>query len=649
MNIIRKRIAFFAKWARITTPFTREKHYIENDKIIYDVVNGQEYSNHIEMAGNYCASIISYGADKNSNLKLMRHAVYPTLRLYPNKTHNSLDNNFKNYSIKVNGCVQKEKVEKFIFDGVLKIKTASESIAITRELFPAMTKLALCEIVTIKNTTDAEIEVILNAPKDKKTLGIFGHNNQKYQLSTVIDYKKFSLKATESKQVSIYYYACLVGDNVAVDCVSELQQRNAMLDELKDKLVIKTPDSKINLMSYYAKVRSAESIFMTKSGLMHSPGGGGYYAAIWTNDQCEYVNPLFAYLGYKKAIDQSINCYNLYKKYISKDKALITSIIAEGDGIWHGAKDRGDSAMYAYGCSRFLLTLGDIDLAKDFINYIDSTIEYTLSRKNEYGIIMSDSDELENRFISGNANLCTSTLTYDALLSTSYLHRDLNNIKKAEYYMKEANELAKNIDKYFGKDVEGYKTYMYCLEESKLRSWIAMPLVVGIFDRKEQTKEALLSNKLRVREGLVTRSGEKTFWDRSTLYSLRGLFNAGFADESLELLSTYTSSRLLGEHIPYAVEAFPEGNQAQLSAESGLYLRIITEGILGIRPTGLGKFVINCNLPTAWDNLQVNNIYLANQQVSISIERKDDEYLINIVTPTSSYNVKRGEEICLQI
>ena len=29
---------------------------------------------------------------------------------------------------------------------------------------------------------------------------------------------------------------------------------------------------------------------------MHGPGGESYYAAIWANDQAEYINPFFPYL-----------------------------------------------------------------------------------------------------------------------------------------------------------------------------------------------------------------------------------------------------------------------------------------------------------------------------------------------------------------
>ena len=60
-------------------------------------------------------------------------------------------------------------------------------------------------------------------------------------------------------------------------------------------------------------------------------------AALWTNDQCEYVNPLFGYLGYDIGEQESINSYELYRQYVAEDKAIITSIVAEGDDIWHGA------------------------------------------------------------------------------------------------------------------------------------------------------------------------------------------------------------------------------------------------------------------------------------------------------------------------
>lgn len=44
-------------------------------------------------------------------------------------------------------------------------------------------------------------------------------------------------------------------------------------------------------MFAFAKLRGAESIYRTKGGLMHGPGGEAYYAAVWANDQASISTP----------------------------------------------------------------------------------------------------------------------------------------------------------------------------------------------------------------------------------------------------------------------------------------------------------------------------------------------------------------------
>jgi hypothetical protein len=156
-----------------------------------------------------------------------------------------------------------------------------------------------------------------------------------------------------------------------------------------------------------------------------------------------------------------------------------------------------------------------------------------------------------------------------------------------------------------------------------------MPLAMGLVkkedgSRAENTVKALLSDKLLNGVGLVTRSGETTFWDRSTLYALRGMFSAGFADEALELLEKYVDARLLGAHVPYPVEAYPENNQAQLSAESALFLRIFTEGVLGYRPTGFGKYTLDPHLPSKWSEFKVSKILNCGKYIDITVKRLPD-------------------------
>lgn len=631
-QIKRPRIARFAPWAKMNKPFTCPKHYIAPDgkSIVFSIKNGVEYANHIEMSSFYVSSIISYGTKQGGTLRTVRHVVFPTLRCFPNNTSGSLDHNFKGVKIKLDTGAN-EVVKDFVFDGFLTIISSIGKLQIKRKLFPSSTEKCLIERITLTNKDNINLSVTLSSlDKDQITPPRYGNERARYKIFTYISNQTTTILPDQSIVIDIAYCALRLDENFNINFENEELLRQTFLDTMDNTLIINTPNEHINLMARYAKIRGAESIFKTKSGLMHSPGGGNYYAALWTNDQCEYINPLFGYMGYEIGEQQSINCYDMYKKYISDDKALITSIVAEGDDIWHGAKDRGDSAMYAYGLSRFLLAYGDRALAEKFIHLIDKCLTYTLSQTNEDGVIASDSDELENRLESGKANLCTSTLAYDALISAYYLHTELNNSEKADFYAEKATTLKDNILKYFSKNVEGYATFMYCKEEPRLRSWIAMPMVVGIFERAKATKDALLSPKLRMAEGLLSASGEKTFWDRSTLYALRGLFNAGFNTDALELLEKFSTARLLGEHIPYAVEAFPEGNQAQLSAESGLYLRIFTEGILGIRPTGFGKFQVTPNLPKTWESMEIKNIKFDGKFIDIKAIRKKSGYTLQI-------------------
>lgn len=360
-------------------------------------------------------------------------------------------------------------------------------------------------------------------------------------------------------------------------------------------------------MFSFAKIRGAESIYNTKGGYMHSPGGESYYAAIWANDEAEYINPFFPFLGYDIGNISAYNSFQHFARYMNDDyKPIPSSIIAEGTDIWNGAGDRGDAAMIAYGAARYALARGDKQEAENLWSLIEWCLEYCHRKLNKEGVVTSDSDELEGRFPAGKANLCTSTLYYDALLSASYLGKDLGKpASRIQSYKKQAKELRQAIEDYFGGTVEGFNTYKYYKENIVLRSWICIPLTVGIYDRKEETIKALFSPQLWTENGLLTQSGSDTFWDRSTLYALRGVLASGQTEKGMEYLKNYSTQRLLGEHVPYAIEAWPEGNQRHLSAESGLYCRIITEGLFGIRPTGLRSFTITPRLPQSWSGMNL--------------------------------------------
>jgi len=368
---------------------------------------------------------------------------------------------------------------------------------------------------------------------------------------------------------------------------------------------------------------------------MHGPGGESYYAAIWANDQAEYVGPFFPYLGYKTGNEASYNAYQHFARFMNKEyKPIPSSIIAEGKDIWNGAGDRGDAAMIAYGAARYALVRGDRTEAENLWPLIEWCLEYCRQKLSSDGVVTSDSDELEGRFPAGKANLCTSTLYYDALLSASYLGKDLNKpASLITAYRKQALSLHKAINTFFGATMDGFETYRYYDGNTLLRSWICMPLVVGIQERSKGTIDALFSPKLWTKDGLLTQAGSETFWDRSTLYALRGVFAAGETEKAVNYLSYYANKRLLGDHVPYAIEAWPEGSQRHLSAESGLFCRIVTEGIFGIRPRGLRTFTITPRLPKTWPGMSLNKAHAFNADFDMDVIREKDK--LRIVVRTS--------------
>ncbi len=156
-------------------------------------------------------------------------------------------------------------------------------------------------------------------------------------------------------------------------------------------------------------------------------------------------------------------------------------------------------------------------------------------------------------------------------------------------------------------------------------------LLSGIFDRAGGTSDALFSPQLWTDQGLLTQAGTKTFWDRSTLYGLRGVFAAGAIDRGLKYFTDYSYKRLLGDHVPYAVEAWPEGNQRHLSAESALYCRVVTEGIFGFRPTGLNSFTIAPQLPASWNEMALKNIVaFGGGKIDIIVSRSGEKIKVDV-------------------
>jgi hypothetical protein len=321
-----------------------------------------------------------------------------------------------------------------------------------------------------------------------------------------------------------------------------------------------------------------------------------------------------------------------------KFEPIPSSIIAEGTDIWNGAGDRGDAAMIAYGASKFALAYGDRKTAEELLPLIKWSIKYSEKQMLPEGVIASDCDELENRFPAGKANLTTSVLAYGGYMSAADLLDALGREPElAKEYREKAQTLRKNIETYFGSNVQGFDTYRYYEGNDKLRSWICIPLTMGIYERKEATLDALLSDKLWTQNGILTEAGDTTFWDRATLYAFRGIFKAGEVDRGMKYFEYYSRKRLLGDHVPYAVEAWPEGNQRHLSAESGLYARVVTEGLFGIVPKGFRSFEMFPHLPSNWDYMNLEHVKAFGSDFDIYVKREGDKLRLKVTN--------RGKEV----
>lgn len=621
------------------------------------------HSDHIEMSGEQMAFVLRWGVEADGSLNLERSLVFPMLRTVPNNTHASLMHRFATdvmSLISVNGrSLYEENTVLVEIDGMFRsISIFDEKVEVERTVFPSMDKPLMCERYVLKNMSKKALTVYVPEFEQKfTTLPEKGVDGSYLLQASIQGNGTYRLETGESLTFDAVFQGCRIDDTPLVaDVDAEYKARRAFVENDMDAVLkLQTPDPVINTMFRYAKIRASESIFKTSGGYMHAPGGESYYAAIWANDQAEYINPFFPFLGYRTGNDSAMNSFKHFARFMNDQwKPIPSSIIAEGKDIWNGAGDRGDAAMIAYGASRYALSLGDRAAAEELWPLIEWTLEYCHRKLNEGGVVASDTDELENRFESGDANLCTSSLYYDALLSASYLVSELGmSPSLSRKYMKRAGALRQSIDSYFACEMYGYDTYRYYEGNDLLRSWICIPLTVGIMDRAEGTIDALFSEHLWHKDGLLTQQGTSTYWDRSTLYGLRGVYAAGASDLATEKLRYYSHRRLLEDHVPYAIEAWPEGSQRHLSAESGLYCRIITEGIFGIRPIGFRAFELRPSMPSDWDQISLSNIKAFGSDFTINVLRRaDGKYDITVSQvggKVRKYTAKSGQSVKISL
>lgn len=654
-------------------PAQEIKHWtIENTNEIRLEVSDESnfpYKDNIEMAGKRVAGIISYNIDENKELTVSREIFFPQLRTFI-KTNDAEWKHYRAYfkdvysdeilpSIVINNKIYAPgKVSQVVIDGMLQFRhEPAEGVALTRTFFPSMTSRMFVEQWVLTNTSTKEIKL-----KGSKTFYKKHVKGVKGDYAAIVNTnikEEVSLAQGESYTFSIGISATLNQEKeITITGDEFFKERTAFLSQMKNSLNLVTPDKTLNTLFEFSKTRASENIFESKLGLIHSPGGGRYYVGFWANDQAEYVNPFFPYLGYATGNDAAMNMYDLYLNETNEAyKNIRYSFEMEGDAPINPL-DRGDAAMIAYGAVQFALASGDKNKADKLWPLITWCLEYNDRNLNSAGVVASESDEMEGRIATGTANLSTSSLYYGALDLASDLGKSLGKPKKEiAKYNQQAKSLASAIDTYFGATIEGLETYKYYKEHKNLRHWICLPLVVQLFNRKEGTTQALFEklwsdNGVHVEKNNPNKRISEVFWDRGTLYALRGTFLAGATETSIQKLMVFSNQRLLGNRVPYVVEAFPEGNMAHLSAESGLYCRVFTEGVFGIVPTGLHSFKCTPRLPNKWNHMALNNIKAfgedfdiritrAGKKLQVKVTKSDNTIVLNRkITDGSSINVR---------
>jgi hypothetical protein len=611
------------------------------------------HADHIEMTGEKMSTVLFWDIDAQGAMTLDRSLIYPLLRTIPNVTSSA----FRCYSavyvpdlLNIDGMrLKDEKVTKVTIDGTFAYESTFSlgkdyratkkvypgTIALKMTSFPSTTKAAYIERYTITNVTRDELVVMVPEYCQKHVALPEKGEQGSYVLETSIAGSGCRiLRKGESLEFDVLFRAYPQSGcaDALVPAEEQAARETFIRGDMDSNLILQTPDKTIDAMFRFAKIRASESIFKTKRGYMHAPGGTAFYAAVWCNDQGEYTAPLCPFIGYGTGNEAAMNCVDLFGTYMKPDYGDIpSSIISEGDKTWHGAGDRGDAAMLVYGAARYALASGSRAEVERLWPEIQWCLEFCNRKLTADGVVASDSDELEDRFPSGDANLCTSSLYYDALLSSAYLNDAMGGAKSlSKKYRSQAAALREAIEKYFGANVQGYDTYRYYDGNDILRSWICIPLTVGIMDRAEQTLEALFCPKLWSPQGCLTAQGSKVYWDRTTLYGLRGAYAAGATEEATEKLHFYSDLRLLGDHVPYAIEAWPEGGQAHLAGESALYCRIITEGLFGIRPTGLDSFELLPRLPEDWPSMALRHVRAFGSDFDIEVSRDGSKLHVKV-------------------
>jgi hypothetical protein len=513
------------------------------------------------------------------------------------------------------------------FDGMLTFTYAeNKGIFVSRTIYPSNAQALVIEEWQLQNKSDKAVKLSVSATREVKYT-----DEEIAVVRTCAGVEPVTVKPGDKLSFTVSLQARVTAASDMVPDIAGEHRARADLAKLawQGPGRLETPDPALDLAFALQKFHILECPADTWKGIITHNGSLRYSPGIWANDPVEYSSPVFPFFGNDQLNNASLNMYRIWMDYCREHGIRPFPGSFEHAALKLVQQERGDDAMVLYGLSKFLLFLGDRKAAEEMWPLIEFSAQSVKGHLTKDGIIASETDEMEGRYPTGDANLSTSSLAYAGYRQAARLAIDLGKKSVAIDFDKRADGLRKAIEAYFGAEIEGYKTYRYFKENTTLRGWILLPVAMGISDRQEGTIAALLSDKLWPRrlEGtdILAESNVPTEWARETYYALRVLFKAGLTEEALDQTLRVVKAQVFGEMGPY-----PDEDAIDMLCPGSLYPRVFTEGVFGIVPTGLKSFTCTPWLPKEWPRMALRDMRAFGQSWDLVVERVGDKQKITV-------------------
>jgi len=519
------------------------------------------------------------------------------------------------------------------FDGMLTFTyPEDQGVVASRKIYPSNTKPLVIEQWQLRNNTTKPIKLTIPHSRREVPGAYRGRIEESGIIVELISPAVNSVIRPGRVLSFARRLQCKLASDpdIQVDLDAEHRDRRALAEAAyRGPGRLETPEPMLNLAFALQKFHALENPIDTYKGVITHNSSLRYAPGIWANDPVEYSSPVFPFFGNPQLNEASLNMYRIWLDYCQKNGIDPFPGSFEHPDLRLVQRHRGDNAMVLYALPKFLMFLGDRKAAEELWPLVEFSAESVEKHKTADGIIASRTDEMEGRYPTGTANLSTSALAYGGYCNAARLARALGKTATAKQFEKRADALRKAIEIYFGADVEGFRTYRYYKGNTTLRGWILLPLAMGITERQQSTVDALLSDKLwpnRLKGGdLLAESTRQTEWARETYYALRVLFKAGRTEEAIKTTRYVVKAQIFGSEGPY-----PDEDAIDMLCPGSLYLRVFTEGVFGIVPTGLDSFECTPWLPRAWPKMALRDVRAFGHAWDMVVERDGDQQRVTV-------------------